>query len=247
MGPNIPSVNCWKNMKRMKSTLVITFMCAKLHANFATDFIQFPPPLEITPSYCPNSTYSYSCESNLATWNSNNIAFAPTTSEYRKDLLFLFFPGTGSISTSFENGLLPAVASNQIFVLSLAYVGAAFPVSVQNTLCGTPSLNGNTDPVTCNSDFHESTVYGGHNSAIWNVTKEYAIQSRTISALKYLDDSYPDAGWSQFFVGNSINTNKIIVSGHSQGASHAGYFAAKSRVHQAVLLSGPEDCCGQGK
>jgi len=52
-------------------------------------------------------------------------------------------------------------------------------------------------------------------------------------------------GWSDYLSEGKPNWSKIVISGHSQGASHAGYIAYRREVQGALLLSGPQDVCGE--
>jgi pimeloyl-ACP methyl ester carboxylesterase len=56
--------------------------------------------------------------------------------------------------------------------------------------------------------------------------------------------------WSQFVGGDnaSVAWDRVVVSGHSQGASHAAYLSVTRKTRAAVLLSGPQECpdCAKG-
>lgn len=52
-------------------------------------------------------------------------------------------------------------------------------------------------------------------------------------------------GWQGYLADDSqVLWSKIFVAGHSQGASHAGFAALRRPVLGALLLSGPQDMCG---
>eukprot|EP00927_Polykrikos_kofoidii_P063249 TRINITY_DN5805_c0_g1_i1.p1 TRINITY_DN5805_c0_g1~~TRINITY_DN5805_c0_g1_i1.p1 ORF type:complete len:367 (+),score=36.78 TRINITY_DN5805_c0_g1_i1:31-1131(+) len=55
-----------------------------------------------------------------------------------------------------------------------------------------------------------------------------------------------DLGWSEYLSPSGRpDWSNIVISGHSQGASHAGYIAQNRNVRGALLFSGPQDTCGK--
>jgi hypothetical protein len=112
----------------------------------------------------------------------------------------------------------------------------------------------------CIDMLHQSVVFGSRASNIWNVPPAYSIHNRLLSTLKLLNAQYPTDGWDQFFsIGNdydgngtnkissvSVNYERVIVGGHSQGAGHAAYLGYKMNVNRLLLFSGIQDCCGKG-
>ena len=48
-------------------------------------------------------------------------------------------------------------------------------------------------------------------------------------------------GWNEFIKHNSIQWNKIIVAGYSQGSGHAAYIGHHYHVNRILLFSGPQD------
>jgi len=54
-----------------------------------------------------------------------------------------------------------------------------------------------------------------------------------------------ELGWSDYVSAGTPRWSRIIVSGHSQGASHAGYIAYRRELRAVLLLSGPQDACGE--
>ena len=89
------------------------------------------------------------------------------------------------------------------------------------------------------------------------MTRRESVASLAAAALRQL-------GWTQFLVPDAKGTGsspgssassysedvaweRVVVSGHSQGASHAAYLSVVRPVRAAVLLSGPQECpaCGR--
>lgn len=66
----------------------------------------------------------------------------------------------------------------------------------------------------------------------------FAIEPLLTAVLKQL-------GWSEYLgPGDAPLWSKMVVAGHSQGASHAAYVAYKRPVFGAMAFSGPQDTCG---
>ena len=60
--------------------------------------------------------------------------------------------------------------------------------------------------------------------------------------MEYLHTEYPDQNWNQYLTSsNSLQWDKIIVSGHSQGSGHACYLGKRNLVERVVMFSGPND------
>jgi len=73
---------------------------------------------------------------------------------------------------------------------------------------------------------------------IENITSEFNIQAMLVKVLTELD-------WKQYLAPNGLPLwSKIVISGHSQGASHAAYVAQQRKLHGAMAFSGPQDACG---
>jgi len=67
---------------------------------------------------------------------------------------------------------------------------------------------------------------------------EFAIEPLLAAVLKQL-------GWGDYLDANEApDWSKVVVAGHSQGASHATYIAHKRPVVGAMAFSGPQDTCG---
>jgi hypothetical protein len=136
--------------------------------------------------------------------------------------LFLFIGGTFSTAQQYEFFSLYA-AELGFHVLNISY-----PNSVLTTL-----LASNSDSLIFNK-FREEICFGTQISP--------SIYTRTLKLLVYLNQTYPQDGWGQYLLSqSSIDWSKVAVSGHSQGAGHAAYFAKKFLVERAVMFAGPND------
>jgi hypothetical protein len=144
--------------------------------------------------------------------------------------LFLFIGGTFSTAQQYEFFSLYA-AGLGFHVLNISY-----PNSVLTTL-----LASNSDSLIFNK-FREEICFGTQISPSVNVDSLNSIYTRTLKLLVYLNQTYPQDGWGQYLLSqSSIDWSKVAVSGHSQGAGHAAYFAKKFLVERAVMFAGPND------
>ena len=82
------------------------------------------------------------------------------------------------------------------------------------------------DAAACNAQLHEAVLYGTPTGdaagGLWSVEKAESVEALAVAALHQLK-------WSQFVGGDnaSVAWDRVVVSGHSQGASHAAYAAAR--------------------
>jgi len=72
---------------------------------------------------------------------------------------------------------------------------------------------------------------------IRSIKQSYNVEALLVRVLGEL-------GWSEYLSAGTPDWSRIVISGHSQGASHAAYIAYKRQVQGALLLSGPQDACG---
>lgn len=144
----------------------------------------------------------------------------------QKNKLVLFFPGTGAVPFNYTEFLKTAA--------NLGYhsIGLTYPNPVQiNQLCAT-SID-----TTCHGLARHEVFDGVDRSTLLSVDSNNCIQNRTIKLLQYLASQYPSENWSQYFTGNTILWNKIIVSGHSQGGGHAGFISKIKLVDRVVMFA----------
>src|SRR5690606_3166381 len=75
-----------------------------------------------------------------------------------------------------------------------------------------------------------------------NVDSINSIYTRTIKLLQYLAQQYPNERWHEYLLNaDEMDWSKVAVSGHSQGAGHAAYFAKHFSVERSVMFAGPND------
>jgi hypothetical protein len=157
--------------------------------------------------------------------NNNHFAYY-NAALTQKNKLVLFFPGTGAVPFNYTEFLKTAA--------NLGYhsIGLTYPNPVQiNQLCGT-----STD-TTCHGLARYEVFDGVDRSSLLAIDSNNCIQNRTIKLLQYLAAQYPSENWAQYFTGNTILWNKIIVAGHSQGGGHAGFISKIKLVDRVVMFA----------
>ena len=140
--------------------------------------------------------------------------------------------------------LLSSAADMGLHAIGLSYASLPIAVSMMNLWCTRPGAL----PSTCNAEMHESVLWGSPSSTngaggVWDVPANQSVASLLAYALRSLE-------WEAFLDSDGrggIRWDRVVVSGHSQGASHAAYLSTVVRVRAAVLLSGPQEapeCAG---
>jgi hypothetical protein len=143
-----------------------------------------------------------------------------------KNLLVVFFPGTGADPRDYRTFVQEAA--------NLGYhaIGLMYPNSVTvNSLCIT------TNDTTCHSNVRREIIDGTDRSAAVDVDTTNCIIHRLVKLLQYLQTVQPSEHWDQYLSGGAPNWPKIIVSGHSQGGGMAGIMSKYYPVHRAIIFS----------
>lgn len=157
----------------------------------------------------------------------NNFHFIYTNQSItQKNKLFLFFPGTGAVPFNYQEILKHAA--------NLGYhsIGLTYPNNdAINQICST-----STD-TTCHSRARLEVFDGIDRHSAITVDINNCIERRTLKLLEYLNTTYPTENWGQYYSGNQIQWNKVIVSGHSQGGGHAGIISKIKQVERVVMFA----------
>ena len=181
--------------------------------------------------------------SDYTVWNASSVILTPS-SMHHDARLFVFLPGTGASPDSYSRLLKSAQLAGN-YVIGLPYLSQPFPVSQSNTWCTSSFIS---NPGHCNAELHELMLFGqassnfqGASQDIWNVKPCDSIVS-------LLNKTLHSVEWGKLFLKRNPGTSshgiyweKIVISGHSQGAGHAAYLSYKKDI-PAVLFSGPQDC-----
>lgn len=138
----------------------------------------------------------------------------------------------GSYDNPSSTLLFPSVAANNGFdVVSLKYPNG----TAAKTAC-----DNNTD-AACYAKFRREILEGVDYSPEVAVDVTNSVYNRLIKLLQYLDANNPSQNWGNYFSGNTILWNKIIVSGHSQGGGHAALIGQDNLVKRVLMFASPND------
>ncbi|GEP88669.1 hypothetical protein SAMN05660909_01139 [Chitinophaga terrae (ex Kim and Jung 2007)] len=146
-----------------------------------------------------------------------------------KNLLILMVPGTGGTAIHFRS-LDSSYAAMGYHVLALDYVN-----QVVTTVCS------KSEDSTCFDHFREEIFYGRPVSDKVEVDSVNSLLNRITAALNYLAAHDAKGGWKNFVKNGKPRWERIIASGHSQGAGHAGFIGLHYPVKGVMMLSGPQD------
>merc|ERR1712176_989027 len=79
-----------------------------------------------------------------------------------------------------------------------------------------------------------------------HVARDYISSMRQFSIEVLLVRVLQELGWSKYLTATGeVQWPKVFLAGHSQGGSHVGYAAYRYPVLGALMLSGPQDLCGE--
>ena len=147
----------------------------------------------------------------------------------RRDVLFLFFPGTKSRAANYK--LLCETAAEQGFhAISLQY---ANDISVNFTCAKYRDLD-------CYENMRREILFGSDFPSRLNVNRSNSAQNRLVKLLRYLSERYPLDGWQQYLTAEGEpRWSKILIAGHSQGGGHAAllgkYYSAAGVIMFASI------------
>lgn len=143
-----------------------------------------------------------------------------------KNTLVVFIPGTFRQPNNY------LYVMNQIALQGYHVIGLGYKYDpAVNPLCRP------TDDVTCHWRARMETIDGTDRHSGVSVNAANSILNRLLKALQFFANRYPTGGWSQYYSGSQLQWNKIIVSGHSQGASLAGIMGKEFAVKRVVMFS----------
>jgi len=215
-----------------------------LNANkwdFNTEGTQLPAD----PNRCINPM-SISCGRRSAgAWSNPHLVFAPQGTP--SGMMVVYLPGTGRHPAE-TTRLLRSASRAGHRVLGLSYMSYPFTSAQADRWCVPTPPSGNGTAADCNSDLHEQVLFGdanpdfkGKSENVWAVPQKDSVEA-------LVQDVLANQAWGREFLkgseyahdGGLVDWQKIIISGHSQGASHAGYLTQVRQLH-AVLFSGPQD------
>jgi hypothetical protein len=147
-----------------------------------------------------------------------------------RNRLFVFFPGSFG-KASRQQLITQSAATQGYHAINLNYPNSW---TVGN-LC-----RRNPDP-DCSGKVRQEIIDGKDYSPLVDISPTNSIKNRLVKLLQYLNQQYPQHGWNQYFYGNTIKWDLVIVSGHSQGGGYAAMLGKQHRVARVVMLGAPSD------
>jgi len=198
---------------------------------------------------CPGTFHC--CEEKVNAWSGDHLAWEPQAAP--SGSLVVFLPGTGGSPSGYKR-LQRSASKAGHHVIGLTYQSQPFATQMSNDWCdpcapGRPRYSASD----CNIEIHQQMCFGdetvnatyrGGSNDVWPVKREHSIEALLEGALSQL-------AWGEDFLkedsfGAGVLWDKVIISGHSQGASHAAYLSQAKGV-RAVLFSGPQETWDSAK
>ncbi len=165
-------------------------------------------------------------DNNIETGAYNLRHYMATSNAPSKNTLVVFLPGTNRAPSSYLYML------EQIALLGYHVIGLMYKTDPAiNPICRP------TDDVTCHWRARMETIDGTDRHPNVSVNVPNSVINRLEKVLQYLNTIHPSGGWNQYYSGGLLQWNKIIVSGHSQGASLSGILGKEFPVKRVVMWS----------
>jgi hypothetical protein len=104
------------------------------------------------------------------------------------------------------------------------------------------------NPEECYETVRMQIITGQPQTKFVQVNAANSIENRLLKLLVYLEEKFPDEHWGQFVNAESEGSatptlawERMIVTGHSQGAGHAAMIAKIHKIGRVVMFSGVTD------
>ncbi len=147
-----------------------------------------------------------------------------------KNILLVHLVGT--FGDPYQTLYFPKLAANNGFhVLSVKY---------PNDLSAQTACSSSNDP-DCHFKFRKEIIEGVDYSPEIAVDSVNSISNRLIRLLQFMDANTTSQNWGQFFTGDSIHWDRVMISGHSQGGGHAAVMAIDRPLHRVLMFASPND------
>lgn len=137
-----------------------------------------------------------------------------------QDKLFVFLPGSDGTPQNHQL-ILKAMGDLGVSGVALAYQNAG---AIQS-IC--------LDDDGCYRRSRLDRLFGS-DASIYVSSQADGVENRLLMLLQYL-------GWDAFYTGNSLNYEKIVVGGFSQGAGMAALMGKQKNVQRVCVFAGPWD------
>jgi arylformamidase len=169
-----------------------------------------------------------STDSRITDWDEPHYVCAPEDLAAADGRLWVFLPGTGAKPSDYRL-LTEHAAKAGLHAICLRYPNDE---SVNLQICPFDQDEG------CHGDVREEVVNGIDASRHVEVNAANSIVGRLKSLLAALVLAHPDEGWERFVDPEGfVAWDRIVISGHSQGAGHAAYIAYQHAVDHVVLFA----------
>jgi hypothetical protein len=155
--------------------------------------------------------------------------------------LVVFMQGSGSTDGLGGGLFLDAAADAGYHVIGLTYDSDGVAI---------PDASGRRAYVDCSNV--PGAIAGAKNHLIFGAplqgatygTPSESVENRLVKLLKYLERKDPGGGWDRYLQGDQPAWSRIVIGGHSNGASMAAYIAKARGVARVFLSSSPIDHTG---
>ncbi|MCG6152000.1 BPSS1187 family protein [Leptospira bandrabouensis] len=171
--------------------------------------------------------------SGISNYDQPHYVFPPQSGVTNKNILSVFYPGTGS-SPCEVNTFLQHGATRGYHVVGLSYPNG----EAVNTVCNQGAAKSETN---CFENLRKEVLTGVDLSPYVSVDISNSIEGRLLSLIQYLIRVRPSEGWDQFLTGNQINWSLVYVGGHSQGSGHAALQGKNRTLGRVSIYSGVSD------
>lgn len=203
---------------------------------------QFSPNgtvLEPDPDYCSSGKISCAKRAQKA-WSHPHLLLHPSKEVAPSNLLVVFLPGTGSAPSRYSRLLQSASIAGHM-VIGLSYLSMPVSSAQTNWWCDPHPPSSMATASDCSQELHQQMLFGevedrylGKAGDLWPVRRDHSVEGLLEAVL----NAQP---WGSKFLNRSrVDWTRVIISGHSQGASHGAYLS-QLRATRAVLFSGPQD------
>lgn len=211
--------------KLFSAPLVCLILCATACKKSVGDSIQGP----VTSSNAVVTNVYYiapkTTDAAITTGLSNHYVSVQTGGTL-KNVLYVFFPGT------YRNPTVSRATTEKAASLGFHSIGLMY----DNLVAGNPLCKATGD-ITCHSRARREVIDGIDRHVGVNVNTANSVINRLTKLLVYLNKTRPTQGWGQYLLNGKPNWSKIIVSGHSQGASVAGVIGRYYPVKRVIMIS----------
>lgn len=217
-------------------------------------------PREADPSIClpaepvirANKSFDYNASHLIAIPDLSLIADTGISESICATPVHIFLAGTGSAPTFHHPARhwLRRSASLGYPSIALSYQWANLTDMEKNAR----AAHSSDDPDEQQrwlADYHKCVVFGGTQPDVHSVHASSSVHGRITSLIKYLAANTTGLQgrlWQSLLDPNAssrgdrgYDSSRVVISGHSQGAGHACYYAKYQPFRRAILLSGPQD------